>query len=844
MLDTIIHGSFADPLQRPHQLFLTGDQIYADDVAAPLLEQLSAIGKDLLWTPEETVPPRETGGAAPTADQLAPGVRDELVCPPMTSDAAACHLIRLGEFYAMYLFGWSDALWSDFTARPVPDPPLPTGPVSMAESQAKIDAAKNYNQPIPSLGHFRDGLGKVRRALANVPTYMIFDDHEVTDDWYLHLQMRENVLESPLGRRILTNALCAYCVFQGWGNTPELFGAGAEGGLFLSSLSQWRGQESDSQYGDMCIALGTAVASSPPQLRFDYAAGGPAHDVIVLDTRTRRGYPSEDDKGQADLVPAAELQIQIGNRIPSNPASRKPLTILISAAPVFGDPLVEWGQELAGHFQSATSLDRETWLIPSRRQGFEQLLAALVPCGSTLILSGDVHYAFTCGIRYWDDRTSPGNRAAFVQLVASALKNQSGAGGFLGSKAPPSPQVFLGWTSPGEHLTAPTDFGPGSVQVIGTPAVRRLRTGDTIVDPPQWRYRAGWVKDTRPFADRTGLPAFTPSGGSWLDAQRELAAEHRRASHNDQMRCIVGNNNIAMVRFAATAPGAPRPMIVVEQSLWYRVSESDDGLPNTIHWADLSPPAADDPKPVAPGSIADPPATAAGWADLVSFRPPTALQTSVKARKFRFQPIESAWGEYINLDRYPVRVSVLPTVAGVQLDAKGLLRRIRDHLNDLIDTGYSEFAPYEAADTAAWASASPLGAALDIQMKVAGNRVDHGVIVVTETADDHWTFSTAWSPRDWNHPVSGNRQFGYVVDGGSYVFFTRGADRTSNLQFDMGSSVVFGAAHGLWLSLQAGLAEFVNDNQGAAVAEAPVWNRYLWTGVKANYYNPTVAWLP
>jgi hypothetical protein len=187
---------------------------------------------------------------------------------------------------------------------------------------------------------------------------------------------------------------------------------------------------------------------------------------------------------------------------------------------------------------------------------------------------------------------------------------------------------------------------------------------------------------------------------------------------------------------------------------------------------------------------------------------------------------------------------VMPTVDGIQLDAKGLLRRIRDHLNDLIDTQYAEFAPYDAVDTAAWASSSPLGAALDIQMKIAGNRVDHGVVVVTEAADDHWTFSTVWSPRDWNHPVSGNRQFGYVSDVGSYVFFTRGADRTSNMQFDMGSSLVFGAAHDLWRSLQTGLAQFVNENHGAAVAELPVWNRYLWLGVKAAYHHPPVAWVP
>jgi len=60
----------------------------------------------------------------------------------------------------------------------------------------------------------------VRRALANVPTYMIFDDHDVTDDWNLTARWRDRVRASPAGRRIVANALAAYWAFQGWGNDP------------------------------------------------------------------------------------------------------------------------------------------------------------------------------------------------------------------------------------------------------------------------------------------------------------------------------------------------------------------------------------------------------------------------------------------------------------------------------------------------------------------------------------------------------------------------------------------------------------------------------------------------
>ena len=73
------------------------------------------------------------------------------------------------------------------------------------------------------LEQFRSTLPAVRRALANTATYMICDDHEITDDWYFNLAWCERVLQKPLGRAIIRNGLSAYAVFQAWGNTPEQF---------------------------------------------------------------------------------------------------------------------------------------------------------------------------------------------------------------------------------------------------------------------------------------------------------------------------------------------------------------------------------------------------------------------------------------------------------------------------------------------------------------------------------------------------------------------------------------------------------------------------------------------
>jgi hypothetical protein len=55
-LDSLIRRDYLDPLARPHQLLLTGDQIYADDVPACLLATLRETAEPLLgWTPQEKI---------------------------------------------------------------------------------------------------------------------------------------------------------------------------------------------------------------------------------------------------------------------------------------------------------------------------------------------------------------------------------------------------------------------------------------------------------------------------------------------------------------------------------------------------------------------------------------------------------------------------------------------------------------------------------------------------------------------------------------------------------------------------------------------------------------------
>src|SRR5712692_6352528 len=110
-IDTMLEASPQDVANRPQQLFMTGDQIYADDVAASLLFALIDAGKFLLQGNQEEVLPLVNAPAS----TLAPGRRGAAVrnMAMFTTTTPENHLLAWSEYATMYLFAWSEVLWPD-----------------------------------------------------------------------------------------------------------------------------------------------------------------------------------------------------------------------------------------------------------------------------------------------------------------------------------------------------------------------------------------------------------------------------------------------------------------------------------------------------------------------------------------------------------------------------------------------------------------------------------------------------------------------------------------------------------------------------------------------------------
>ncbi|MBI3541968.1 MAG: hypothetical protein HY075_01655 [Deltaproteobacteria bacterium] len=371
-------GGGAGSVPRPHVLLMTGDQIYGDDVADCVLEVIRGETSGMIFGPDaikgrdaecfsadstlrrkngDKVSERTTkvfasdgtgSAAGGTPSCFDPGLRDKLVIEQlgMTSglpdELRACcfsigpttldsgtggaltgahsdgpatrksHLVHFEEFAGMYLLGWNDLLW-------------PAGFASRQPSDGGTDNAALLE--LRNSQVFLKTLSKARRALANIPTYMMLDDHDVTDDFFMDQEWCENVLHRPLGRRLIQNALVAYAVFQAWGNTPERFEKKTPGGTFLEAASRWlmkqpspAGAPPDEKVVAAALGLPTAdnfsdyldklrekktlprdftadqlktsAAADAPIAALDwhYQVVGTEHEILFLDTRTMRAY--------------------------------------------------------------------------------------------------------------------------------------------------------------------------------------------------------------------------------------------------------------------------------------------------------------------------------------------------------------------------------------------------------------------------------------------------------------------------------------------------------------------------------------------------------------------------
>lgn len=260
----------------------------------------------------------------------------------------------------------------------------------------------------------------VRWLLSTVPTLMIFDDHEVIDNWNTSARWVAAREAEPWWPQRVRNALAAYWLYQHLGNLTDDERAADSG---FSALCQ----------GDPSVALTAferfASRGDPGArgVRWSYArAVGPAR-MVMVDARAgrvlqdgQRHLLHEDEWAWlehelADPVPYLLLGTSLPLLLPRGLHELERVTTAACAGRWgrLGARVGEWVRQTAqfNHWPA---------FPPSFHRALEVLRrAASPPRQAVMVLSGDVHYAYVATLRAWGDGATP--QVPVHQLVSSPL---------------------------------------------------------------------------------------------------------------------------------------------------------------------------------------------------------------------------------------------------------------------------------------------------------------------------------------------------------------------------------------------------------------------------------------
>ena len=576
LLDCLIKDGANVPAFRPHQLFLSGDQIYGDDVANPMLWLARRVNNLLLGWSEE-LPLRQ---GTIVAETIPPGKRSEIarIEGGLTgmlgghAEKAKSHLFSFGEYAAVYLLSWSPVLIPD--SLPTGEQYLSEDEFSRIDSRERKELIQQWETELTALNSFINTLPQVRRALANIPVYTICDDHDVSDDWYLNREWCDRVLSKPLGKRIVQNAVLAYALFQAWGNTPQLFQKGTSGERLLQLASQWLTSKGrDSQAKAECdLYLGIPKSdrhTGLPQTELDgdvlilsrgdraipwhYHLTSSKHEVIVVDTRTWRGYPSGDEKLEPPMLLSPKAFKQQLESPLAKTSSEIEATIIVLPTNLVTLKIIDRIQQWALSRDKVFTTDvGDSWNF--NQQAFVRLLLSLSQQRQrVIILSGDIHYSCAVRLTHWFH--DPLITTVLVQLTSSAIKNSEPATLLAHTKLkslfPEKTERWLGWND------------PVKLERISSNWKRDRRGANSL---PPWQYRVEWCHKKGVKLLPWQLPAqkITQRSSWGRKLLNILVSWLWRNRWFQEGTEIVGRNNLSLIKFSWT-----RDKAVIQESYWH-----------------------------------------------------------------------------------------------------------------------------------------------------------------------------------------------------------------------------------------------------------------------------------
>ena len=275
----------------------------------------------------------------------------------------------------------------------------------------------------------------VRWLLSTVPTFTVFDDHDVRDDWNTSHAWRQEMWKKPWWRARITGGIGSYWVYQHLGNLSpreraadpvyrEVLAAAAEG----------------TDAGKIIEDFAERADRDPATTRWSYAHHWGGTRLIVVDSRASR-LLTADRRGMLDDEEFAWLDDQVqGGMEHLLIASSLPFLLprSIHHAEAWNEAMAggAWGKrgaQLAEGIRQAADLEHWAAFDRSFRAMADFVLAVArgergTAPTSISFLSGDIHYSYLARVTKPDTRSvDQAGRAVggtvITQVVCSPLRN-------------------------------------------------------------------------------------------------------------------------------------------------------------------------------------------------------------------------------------------------------------------------------------------------------------------------------------------------------------------------------------------------------------------------------------
>jgi len=263
-----------------------------------------------------------------------------------------------------------------------------------------------------------------RWLLSTLPSAMIFDDHDIRDDWNTSLEWKQEMESTSWWHQRIVSGLASYWVYQHLGNLSPV--ERAEDEVWQRIVSHAGADELD--LSDDLDALADRMDQEPDCYRWSYSRDFDDARLVVVDSRAARvlkeGHRSIlDDAEMAwldDRMRGGFKHLLVGTSLPFL------LSPGLHHLEAWDEALVQgaWGK-LGSRFgeKLRRTVDLEHWA--AFQDGFQEVaqMAIAVADGkrgaapdTVTFLSGDVHHSYVAEV----DR---GDGSRIIQAVCSPIRN-------------------------------------------------------------------------------------------------------------------------------------------------------------------------------------------------------------------------------------------------------------------------------------------------------------------------------------------------------------------------------------------------------------------------------------